>query len=322
MQFIDAESVHRLLDFQGLVEALAVAHRLPPPLDDRSELHHSGGGETPDTFFVLPAWAPGHAFGAKLVTVMPLNPAKPGALPAVQGVYVLLDGKTGTPKALIDGTVLTYYKTAADSALGARLLARPDVSTLLICGAGALAPYLVRAHAAIRPGLRRFIVWNRSGGKAAKLAEALAVEGFAAEASDDLAGAAQSADIITCATAAVAPVIQGRWLKPGCHLDLVGSFTPEMRECDDEAVLRARLYCDSRRYGIDQPGDLGDPLRRGIIRRSDIIGDLFELCRGEIPGRQMAEEITLFKNGGGAHLDLFTAMYLMERVAASTGSAG
>ncbi|WP_137392310.1 ornithine cyclodeaminase family protein [Rhodoligotrophos defluvii] len=314
MQIVDAETVHRLLRFEGLVEALAAKHRLPEPLDDRSELHHEGEGETPDTFFVLPAWTPGEAFGCKLVTVMPANPRKPAGLPAVQGSYILFDGETGSPAVLIDGTVLTYYKTAADSGLGAKLLARPDVETLLVCGAGALAPYLVRAHLAVRPSLRRVLVWNRTPRKARALAAELCGSGVAAEVAEKLDAAVGEADVISCATAATTPYIRGAWLKPGQHLDLVGSFTPAMRECDDEAVRRSRLYCDSRRYGIDQPGDLGEPLRRGVIERSDIIGDLFDLCQSRVEGRKSPGEITLFKNGGGGHLDLFTAMHVRDRL--------
>ncbi|MGF7161150.1 ornithine cyclodeaminase [Rhodoligotrophos appendicifer] len=314
MRIITAETLAGLLTFPGLVDALAAAHRAPMPLVDRSELHHDRGAETPDTFFVLPAWAPGRAYGAKLVTVMPGNPSRAHGLPAVQGSYLLFDGQTGTPAAVIDGTMLTYFKTAADSALGARLLARSQPKALLVTGAGALAPYLVRAHLAVKPSLDRVLVWNRTAAKAEALARDLASEGIAASPVADLEAAARQSDIITCATASTAPYLEGAWLKPGCHLDLVGSFTPAMRECDDEAVRRASLFCDSWAFGVDQPGDLADPLSRGIIARTDILGDLFDLCQGRKPGRTSETEITLFKNGGGAHLDLFTAIYILDQL--------
>ena len=308
MQVVAAAEVHRLCAWEPLVAALAESHRQPAPLVDRSELHFARGGAR-ETYFNLPAWQPGIAMGTKIVTVMPGNPARHASLPTVQASYVLCDGTTGTPLALIDGTALTYRKTAADSALGSSLLSLPDAATLLIVGAGGMAPYLLAAHRALRPSIRRTILWNRSADKARALAEL-----YGGEAVDDLASAVRSADIISCATASTAPLIHGEWLKPGAHLDLVGAFTPEMRECDDEAVTRARLFVDSRWFAIDQPGDLSSPLHRGIIKRDRIEGDLFDLCeKGLVPPRSPGD-ITLFKNGGGAHLDLFTALFVWNSV--------
>jgi ornithine cyclodeaminase len=204
----------------------------------------------------------------------------------------------------MDATALTYRKTAADSALGSKLLSQPDAETLLMVGAGGLAPYLIAAHRAIRPSIRRVLVWNRSPDRAAALGEEVA----------DLEAAARSADIISCATASTTPLVEGRWLKPGTHLDLVGGFTPEMRECDDEAVKRARLFVDSRMFAIDQPGDLGSPLSRGIIGRDRIEADLFDLCGKNYSVGRTSGDITLYKNGGGSHLDLFTALYIFDRL--------
>jgi ornithine cyclodeaminase len=209
--------------------------------------------------------------------------------------------------AVIDGTAMTYRKTAADSALGARLLAGEGRAHLVMVGAGGLAPYLVAAHRAARPSLARISVWNRSGDKARALAAQIG-----AEAVTDLEAAVRQADIICCATNATEPLIKGAWLKPGAHLDLVGSFTPDMRECDDDTVRRARLFVDSRLFAIDQPGDLGDPIRRGIIGRERIEADLFDLCRHGPARPRRPEDITLFKNGGGAHLDLFTALFIWK----------
>jgi ornithine cyclodeaminase len=290
------------------VGALAESHRRPAPLVDRSELHFERDGIR-ETYFNLPAWQPGIAMGTKIVTVMPRNPAESAPLPAVQAAYVLCDGKTGAPLALIDGTALTYRKTAADSALGSSLLSRPDAATLLIVGAGGMAPYLLAAHRALRPSIRTTLLWNRSAEKAEALAELCG-----GKAVGDLASAVRSADIISCATASTVPLIRGDWLQPGAHLDLVGAFTPDMRECDDEAVLRARLFVDSRWFAIDQPGDLSSPLRRGVIQRDCIEGDLFDLCRKGLARPRAPGDITLFKNGGGAHLDLFTALFVWNSV--------
>lgn len=317
LQHIDAETVHRLLDFPGLIDALAEAHEGPEPLVERADLAAPAPGGATDSILVMPAWLPGRAFGTKLVTVMPDNPSGTAGLPAVQALYALFDGETGTPRITLDGTALTYRKTAADSALGARFLARRDAQNMVMVGAGALAPYLVAAHRAARPSLSHVAVWNRTADKAARLAEALAGQGVATEAVDDLEAAVRRADIVSCATASTAPVVSGAWLKPGAHLDLVGSFLPTMRECDDAAVRRARLFVDSRWYAVEQTGDLGDPLRRGLIAPEAVRADLFELARGEHPGRTEPGEITLFKNGGGGHLDLFTAMYLMSRLQAA-----
>lgn len=311
MRFIDAAEVHRLCEWQALVDALAHAHKGPLPLVDRSEIHHEHDGMR-QTYFNLPAWQPGIAMGTKVVTVLPQNPALRPGLPAVQAAYVLCDGDTGTPIALLDGTALTYRKTAADSALGARFLARPDAATLLLVGAGGLAPFLASAHRALRPSLKRLLVWNRDHAKAERLAHELG-----GEAVRDLPAAVREADVIACATSSREPLVRGAWLRPGAHLDLVGAFTPEMREADDDAVRRARIFVDSRRFAIDQPGDLASPLRRGVIARDAIEGDLFDLCRTGLPQPRLPEDITLFKNGGGAHLDLFTALFVWRSLGVS-----
>ncbi len=270
MRFISADDVHRICVWTKLCDALFAAHQGPEPKVDRSELHAFREGER-ETYFNLPAWQPGVAMGTKVVTVFPGN--RRACLRSRHSIR-LFDGKNGTPLAVLDGTALTYRKTAADSALGSRLLSHPEARRLVMVGAGALSSYLIDAHRAIRPSIDKVLIWNRHPAKAARLAEKLGVE-----AADDLESAVREADIVSCATASTLPLVKGAWLKPGAHLDLVGSFTPEMRECDDEAVKRARLFVDSRWFAIDQPGDLAEPLRRSVIRRQDIEADLFELCR-------------------------------------------
>jgi ornithine cyclodeaminase len=278
----------------------------------------AAGTGGPDFFLIWQAWQPGRALGAKLCTGFPRNVtgAEDGAsgLPTVQAVYLLFDGRDGRPRACIDGTELTYRKTAADSALGARFLARADVRVLLMVGAGAVAPHLVRAHLAVRPSIERVMVWNRTAAKAERLAEALRLEELSVEVAADLARAAGEADVISCATAARAPLIEGAWLKPGAHLDLVGGFTNDMREADDAAAARSRVFVDSRWFTLGQCGDISGPLASGAITEADVLGDLFELCQGKVEGRRGAGEITVFKNAGGAHLDLMTAELIVARV--------
>lgn len=304
MRFVTSEEIHRLGDWTKLCDALHEAHRGPEPKVDRSELHAERQGHR-ETYFNLPAWQPGVAMGTKVVTVLPGNKD----LPAVQALYPLFDGKTGAPLGILDGTALTYRKTAADSALGSRLLSAPRPRILVMVGSGALAPYLVEAHRAIRPSIEKVLIWNRDPAKAARLAADLE-----AEAAPDLEQAVRQADIVSCATASTTPLVRGEWLKKGSHLDLVGGFTPEMRECDDEAVRCSRLFVDSRWFAIDQPGDLSDPLRRGVIQRQDIEADLFELCRDDHAVNRKPDDITLYKNGGGAHLDLFTALFIWRNL--------
>jgi ornithine cyclodeaminase len=312
LRLVEAAQVHALCDWAGLIDALADAHRGSKPLIGRASLEGVEGPHC-QRYIDMPAWQPGVAMGSKLVTVMPDNPDHAG-LPAVQAIYALFDGRSGSPLAVIDGTALTYRKTAADSALGSRLLARPEAKVLLMVGAGGLAPYLIAAHLAACPSLDRVLVWNRRMGKAEELARTVLREGVAATACE-LEPAVRQADIISCATATTAPLIEGSWLKPGAHLDLVGGFTPEMRECDDACVLKSRLFVDSRLFAIDQTGDLGDPIRRGIIAPDKIEADLFELCGRSPPIDRRPDDVTLYKNAGGAHLDLFTALHIWSSLA-------
>jgi len=309
MQLVSGNDVHKLCDWQLLVEGLAEAHRAPRPLVSRAELHSAGNAGERQTFFSLLAWQPGIAMGTKIITVMPLNPQGSSGLPTGQAAYVLFDGENGSPLAVLDGTALSHFKTAADSALGAKLLAREDASTFLMVGAGALAPYMIEAHRSVRPSINRVLIWNRTRQKAEDLARICGGEVVC-----DLQEAVGWADIICCATASTKPIVMGSWLKPGVHLDLVGGFTPDMRECDDTAVKRCRLFVDSWMFGVDQPGDIADPLSRGVITRDKIEADLFDLCMPNVQLLRNYEDLTLFKNGGGGHLDLFTALFISRRL--------
>lgn len=309
--FIDAATIARTLDYRGLVAHLRQAHQRPPPDVQRVLMQQRLASGTDNGFLIWPAWQHGSNLGIKICTLFPEN----RHVPSVQAVYVLFRGDDGSVQALIDGTEETYWKTAADSALGADMLARTDAENFLMVGAGAMAPHLMRAYRAVRPGLKRMQVWNRTPEKARALVHSMAAEltGVVVEAVSDLAGAVQVADIVCCATSSAEPVLQGAWLKPGAHLDLIGGYTPAMRECDDEAVRRARIFVDSRWFTVEHAGDLTQPIARGVIRRDDVLGDLFELCAGKVSGRTSEDDITLFKSGGGAHLDLMTAQYIAAR---------
>jgi ornithine cyclodeaminase len=247
--------------------------------------------------------------GLKAVTVYPDNATR-GA-PAVLGSYLLLSAETGATLAVMEATRLTAWRTAAASALASRHLSRPDAARLLMVGAGALAPFLVRAHASVRP-IREVAVWNRSRPRAEALIADLAKAGIAATIADDLAAAVAAADIVCTATLSSEPLIRGACLRSGTHLDCVGAFKPTMRETDDEAVRRARLFVDTRAGAFAEAGDILQPLQAGVIGREAVLGELSELCRGSVQRRTLPEEITLFKSVGASIEDLAAAVAVYE----------
>lgn len=280
---------------------------------------------------LMPAWNTRY-IGLKLVTVIPDAPRHAGH--TVDASYLLLDRLTGAPRLLLDGEALTVRRTAATSAVAARALARPDAHTLLVVGTGRLAPWMARAHCALQPTIRRVLVWGRDPGRAAATAAEIASQlqadsqvdsqvghgGMrhhmpAVESVESLESACRRAHIITCATTASTPVIQGAWLEPGVHLDLVGAFTPDMREVDDLAVQRAQVFVDDYPAALREAGDLVQPLASGAIDRDHLRADLGELLRGTRPGRRTPDDITLFKSVGHALEDLAAAALISERLA-------
>jgi ornithine cyclodeaminase len=297
-----------VLDERSLVECLREAFRegAAAPLRHRHSVPAAGGE---GALLLMPAWQPGRSLGVKVVTVFPGNAAR--GLSAVQGAYLLLDAGTGEPLALLDGAMLTRRRTAAASALAATYLARPDSSTLVMVGTGSLAPHLVAAHAAARP-IREVRVWGRSPDKAAALAARLDRSGLHVVAAADLEAAVRSADIVSCATLSAEPLVRGAWLRPGTHLDLVGGFTPAMREADDDAVRRSRVFVDTP-AALEEAGDVVQPVKNGILLTADV-ADLFDLARGRRPGRTDAAEVTLFKSVGAALEDLAAARLAFERL--------
>jgi ornithine cyclodeaminase len=311
LRVITAADIAAVLGYPALVEALKDAFRgdVTVPLRHHHTVPQPRRGSA--TLLLMPAWSAGEPaerfLGCKIVTVFPDNAA--AGQPSLHGSYLLMSGATGAPLALMDAAALTAWRTAAASALASTYLAREDAAHLVMIGAGALAPHLVRAHAAVRP-IKRVTLWNRTRSRAISVAFGLTVSGIdvmVAEA-DDLESAVAEADIVCCATLASAPLVRGRWLRPGTHVDLVGGFTPKMREADDETVRRARIYVDTRAGALKEAGDVVIPLRRKVIAKADIRGDLFGLCRGTAKGRTNDKQITLFKSVGTAIEDLAAAI--------------
>ena len=319
MLTISADQVDRALSFPGLVETLRAAFKAGAIQPVRH--HHTV--ERPDgaasTLLLMPAWtdfgaagtSDGGYIGVKVVTVSPDNNAI--GKPAVMGVYLLLDGRTGEPRALIDGQRLTLWRTASASALAADYLARDDASKLLIVGAGALAPFLAQAHSAVRQ-IHEIRVWNRTKANAGKVVAQLAELGLSASIAEDLDAELGWADIVSCATITTDPLVKGALLKPGTHVDLVGAFTPAMRESDDDTIRRARVYVDTRAGATKEAGDIVQPLASGLLKPEAIVADLHELARGEKMGRESAEEITLFKSVGAALEDLAAATAVLDTI--------
>lgn len=318
MKIISAEAVDALLEFSALIEALATAFRggVHAPVRHHHTIGRKSGADS--TMLLMPAWSDfanekitGNGFmGVKIVTVSPDNNL--AGKPAVMGVYLLSDGMTGEPLALIDGQKLTLWRTAAASALAGRYLAPKDASAMVMIGAGKLAPYLIRAHASLHP-IKSVSIWNRNPANAEKLAGEMAGEPYEVSVCEDRAEAIAKADIVSAATITSEPLIEGAWLSPGTHLDLVGAFTPLMRESDDEAVRRATLFADTFGGALKEGGDLVQPMEAGVIERSDIVADLAMLCSGEHEGRGGSEEITLFKSTGASLEDFAAGCLVWER---------
>ena len=299
---IDAARTRASLPFDRLIAALREAFAVGADVPLRH--HHfmvQPDGSTA-TILIMPAWQ--RAFiGIKIVTIFPENGKK--ALPGLFSSYLLCDGDTGQHIALIDGNEITSRRTAAIGALGADFLARKDSRRLLICGSGRIASLLADAFRAVRP-IEQVAVWNVNEAGAARLVSRLRARGIDAVVAPDLERAVGEADIVSCATLAAKPIIKGAWLKPGTHLDLIGSFTPFMREADDEVFRRGHVWLDTY-DALKESGELLDPIRDGVITADDIRGSLAELCRGECRGRTGADEFTVFKAVGNALSDIAAA---------------
>ncbi len=260
------------------------------------------------------AWIDGLGIALKSVTVFPENPSQDPPKPSVQGAMLVFDPEDGSLKSVLDGPLVTKWKTAGDSVLGARFLARKDAQNYLVIGAGTVARNLLEAYKEIFPSLSKFTVWNRTQENAEMLVAELRDTGFIVNVAQDLEAAVRSADIISTATMSKSPVLKGEWVKAGTHVDLIGAYRPDMREADDALLQKSKIYVDARETTIGEIGELIIPMKAGIICEADVLGDFKDLCNGVV-GRQSPDEITLFKNGGGAHLDLMTGMMIVEKLA-------
>lgn len=304
--FIDAAAVENRLSWTAVADAIQAGHRAAEA--EIGDLLLQRGA---DACLTRAAWLDGVGLALKSVTIFPGNVERQPPLPSVQGVVVLFDDRDGAVKALIDGPLVTKWKTAGDSVLGARLLARPDSRRLLILGSGVVAASLIDAYGEIFPNLEDIAIWSRTPANADKLVAAKGEGASPVRAAEDLETAVREADIIACATMATAPILHGDWVQPGSHVDLIGAFRPDMREADDTLIAKAELFVDSRETAIHDIGELAIPLANGVISESDVRGELRDLATGKA-GRSGAQAITLYKNGGGAHLDLMTANVIAQ----------
>lgn len=295
---IPFEAGEALLDWIGLTDALAAGHDLP-----KAEIGDTFLYRGKDTLLNRAAWIDGLGIAVKSATVFPGNPAQGRSM--VNGGVCLYADDTGQMSAIIDFHLVTKWKTAGDSLLAARRLARPDSRNILIVGAGTQGRALHAAYSAAFPDAT-FTVWNRTPENAQAMADEL--PGLAV--AEDLETAVRGADIVTSATMSTQPLIKGDWLQPGQHIDLIGAYRPDMREMDDAGLQRARVFVDSFDTTIGHIGEINIPLESGAITRDDLISDYYDLARFT---RRSPDEITLFKNGGGAHLDLMTSRYILDR---------
>ncbi|WP_276485909.1 ornithine cyclodeaminase family protein [Paraflavitalea pollutisoli] len=276
--------------------------------------HHFYGlpGGIENTLILMPSWT-NEYMGIKQVVVAPDNATRD--LPSIHAQYTLMSAVTGVPLAMMNASLLTSFRTACASALAANYLATRDASVLLVVGTGKVAYHMVAAHNSVRD-YKRMLVWGRNETKAAVMQQQLQQSGHAIEIVTNLEEAVRAADVISCATMSQEPLIKGAWLKPGQHLDLVGSYKPATREVDDDAVTRSTLFVDARAGALHESGELAIPIKNGLITPEAVKADLVELCKGIHPGRTSPEEITLYKSVGLAIEDLAAALLVYKRVSA------
>lgn len=316
---VDADATRRALPFAALIEALRRAFAAAAAAEVPRRHVHTIANDAAEggTLLVMPAWRAGAHLGVKTVAIFPGNAAC--GLPTLHSTYLLHDARTGVPLALIDGDEITARRTAAASALAASFLARDDAARLLVVGAGRVASLVPEAMRAVRP-IASVGVWSRRAIAADQLAAGLRERGIAAESLTDLEAAVRSADIVSCATLASEPLVRGAWLRPGTHLDLIGSFTPAMRESDAECFARSRVFVDTVE-ALEKSGDVLEAIGAGSFAATALQGTLATLCGGAVPGRGSDQEITLFKSVGSALEDLAAAELVLATVSTPRGAS-
>ena len=296
--FIPFEEGEALLAWIGLTDALAAGHNLP-----KAEIGDTFLYRGSDTLLSRSAWIDGLGIAVKTATIFPNNPS--ASKPVVNGGVNLYSDTDGTLEAIVDFHLVTKWKTAGDSITAARRLARPESRNILIVGAGTVGRSLHDAYSAAFPNAQ-FTVWNRT----TKNAELMAAERPTLSVATDLEQAVRNADIVTSATMSTQPLIKGEWLQAGQHIDLIGAYRPDMREVDDAALQRSRIFVDSIDTTVGHIGEIKIPIEAGAISANDIVADYYNISNFT---RQSDDEITLFKNGGGAHLDLMTSRFILDR---------
>jgi alanine dehydrogenase len=306
LKVFTAEQVAKAAPYRDWVEAIREGFRMK--IESPVRHHHQPGASL--KLLIMPAWSREWT-GIKILSIHAGNAAK--GLPTIQGSYQLIDNATGQTVAIMDGTELTRRRTAAASALAADYLAKPDASTLLVVGAGALCTHFVRAHASVRT-IQKVLIFNRSREKAEAVVSALHEDRFDAHVCENIEAGVREADIVSCVTSSTAALVQGAWLKAGTHVDLAGAYTPSMRETDAETVARSRVFVDTREGAATEAGDLLQAQREGRFDFKDVQGDLAGLCKGTVNGRKSPDEITLFKSCGTAIEDLAAAAMVYLRL--------
>ena len=309
LPYLDAACVHQALDFPRLIARLRCAFLSGVTAPVR-HVHALSDDQPANRLLLMPAWQAQQSLGVKIVTVFPRNPSRGAA--TVGACYVLLDPHTGHPLAVLDGEALTLRRTGAVSALATQALARQEARVLTLIGTGQLAPYMAMAHCAVRP-IEQIYVWGRNLQRAEALVRQLQRAGFNAQVESQLTQAIARADIISCATTSDTPLVHARDVRPGTHIDLVGGFTPTMREADDALMSTASVFVDTYAGTLKEAGDLVQPIARGTMTRNDLRAELVELLRGDHAGRQAANEITLFKSVGTALVDLAAAQWVYDQ---------
>ncbi|CAB3731472.1 bifunctional Delta(1)-pyrroline-2-carboxylate/Delta(1)-piperideine-2-carboxylate reductase [Paraburkholderia rhynchosiae] len=304
MLILDSSETAQRLPFDRLIDAIGAmfVNGCSVPLRHSHSIE-GAGDDLPGTLLLMPAWEKGGRIGIKTVSVFPSNRRR--SLPGLHSTFILLDATTGVPLSMLDGDVITSRRTAAASALAARMLSRPDSASLLLAGSGRVGSLIPDAYAAVRP-IRKVAVWDINANSAEELVSSLNARGFSAAVAVDLERAVADADIVSCATLSTKPLVKGAWLRPGTHLDLIGGFTPTMRESDDDCFVGTSVFVDTDE-ALMKAGDLLSPMQSGAFDKAMVRATLEQLCRREHPGRKVRDEITVFKAVGTALEDLAAA---------------
>ncbi|MCK0160560.1 ornithine cyclodeaminase family protein [Allomuricauda sp. F6463D] len=305
---INADFIEENTGFLDLINALELGFSEQQAIVPMRHHHDFPNPEVgkESTLLLMPAWNPSKEAGVKIATVSPANGEF--NLPAIQGLYVYLDALNGSIKALIEAKSLTVKRTAAASALASKFLSRLDTKTMLMIGTGALAPNLIKAHACIRP-IEQVYIWGRDFKKAAQICASLKEENYTTTPVKNIEGIIGQVDIVSAATLSSTPLVLGKYLKPGQHVDLVGAYRPDMREADDEAIIKSEVFVDTFEAGLKESGDIVIPLKNGVLKKEDIHADLLELSSKKHLGRDNDNQITVFKSVGHALEDLSAASY-------------